>query len=41
MVKAIETRIIRLRHDPETSARIGYLVSQQRLACQACIGGDG
>ena len=34
MVKAVETRIYRLHHDPQTSERVGYLVSQQRLALQ-------
>ena len=32
MPTAIETRIFKLRHDPDASKRIGYLVSQQRLA---------
>ena len=30
--RAIETRIFRLHHDADVSARIGYLASQQRLA---------
>lgn len=32
MPATIETRIFKLRHDPDASRRIGYLVSQQRLA---------
>ena len=32
MPTAIETRIFRLHHDADVSARIGYLASQQRLA---------
>ena len=32
MPSAIETRIFKLRHDPDTSARIRHLASQQRLA---------
>ena len=37
MVKAVETRIYRLHHDPHTSERIGYLVSQQRLAYNVAV----
>ena len=37
MVKAVETRIFRLHHDPHTSERIGYLVSQQRLAYNVAV----
>ena len=38
MVKAVETRICRLHHDSQTSERIGYLVSQQRLAYNVAAG---
>ena len=38
MVKAVETRIYRLHHDPQTSERIGYLASQQRLAYNIAAG---
>ncbi len=38
MVRAVETRIYRLHHDPETSERIGYLASQQRLAYNIAAG---
>ncbi len=38
MVKAVETRIFRLHHDPQTSERIGYLTSQQRLAYNIAAG---
>ncbi len=37
MVKAVETRIYRLRHNPQTSGRIGYLASQQRLAYNIAV----
>ena len=37
MVKAVETRIYRLRYDPQTSERIGYLASQQRLAYNIAV----
>ncbi len=38
MVKAVETRIYRLHHDPQMSERIGYLASQQRLAYNIAAG---
>ena len=38
MAKAVETRVYRLHHDPQMSERIGYLVSQQRLAYNIAAG---
>ena len=37
MAKAIETRIYGLHYDPQTSERIGYLASQQRLAYNIAV----
>ena len=37
MVKAVETRIYKLHHDSQTSERIGYLASQQRLAYNTAV----
>ena len=38
MVKVVETKIYRLHYDPQSSERIGYLVSQQRLAYNVAAG---
>lgn len=37
MVKAVETRMYRLHHDPQTSEHVGYLASQQRLAYNIAV----
>lgn len=37
MAKAVETRIYGLHYDPQTSERIGYLASQQRLAYNIAV----
>ena len=37
MAKAVETKIYRLHYDPQTSERIGYLASQQRLAYNIAV----
>ena len=37
MAKAIETRIYGLHYDPQTSERIGYLTSQQRLSYNIAV----